>query len=165
MVSQAAVLFFPALMAFAAASDLVTMTISNKISLALLAGFLVLAPLAGFGWAEIALSLGLAFAVLGATFGMFAMGWIGGGDAKLAAAAVLWMGPSCALAFGLYAALFGGALSLAFISFRRLPLPAFAAREEWVARLHAPTTGIPYGVALAAGALVAFPQTAWFAGA
>ena len=35
-------LLFPALMAFAASSDLFTMTISNKLSLALAGGFLVL---------------------------------------------------------------------------------------------------------------------------
>ena len=40
----ARLMLFPALMAFAAASDLFTMTISNRVSLALVAGFLVLAP-------------------------------------------------------------------------------------------------------------------------
>ena len=43
----ARLLLFPALMAFAAASDLFTMTISNRVSLALIAGFLCLAVLGG----------------------------------------------------------------------------------------------------------------------
>ena len=50
----ARLMLFPALMAFAAASDLFTMTISNRISLALVAGFLVLAPLGGMGLHETA---------------------------------------------------------------------------------------------------------------
>ena len=45
----ARLLLFPALMAFAAASDLFTMTISNRVSLALVAGFLALALLGGMG--------------------------------------------------------------------------------------------------------------------
>ena len=45
----ARLLLFPALMAFAAASDLFTMTISNRVSLALVAGFFVLAALSGMG--------------------------------------------------------------------------------------------------------------------
>ena len=45
----ARLLLFPALMAFAAASDLFTMTISNRVSLALAGGFLALALLSGMG--------------------------------------------------------------------------------------------------------------------
>jgi len=51
----ARLLLFPALMAFAAASDLFTMTISNRVSLGLAAGFLVLAPLTGHGTSRHAL--------------------------------------------------------------------------------------------------------------
>ena len=40
-------LLFPALMAFAASSDLLTMTISNRLSIALAAGFFLLAPVTG----------------------------------------------------------------------------------------------------------------------
>jgi prepilin peptidase CpaA len=54
----ARLLLFPALMAFAAASDLFTMTISNRVSLALLAGFLVLAVLTGMGLHDILLHVG-----------------------------------------------------------------------------------------------------------
>ena len=44
---------FPALMAFAAASDLFTMTISNRVSLALAVGFLALALLSGMAFLDI----------------------------------------------------------------------------------------------------------------
>src|SRR3954470_16035584 len=88
----ARLLLFPALMAFAAASDLFTMTISNRVSLALAAGFLVLAVLSGMGFYDILAHVGAGAAVLAAAFACFAMGWIGGGDAKVAASAALWFG-------------------------------------------------------------------------
>src|SRR5258705_9302916 len=80
----ARLLLFPALMAFAAASDLLTMTISNRVSLALAAGFLVLAPLGGMGLQAMLLHLGAGATVLAVAFACFAMGWMGGGDAKVA---------------------------------------------------------------------------------
>src|SRR5262249_35704536 len=85
-------LLFPAMMAFAASSDLLTMTISNRISLILLAGFFVLAGLTGMPLATLGMHLGAALLVFAATFVMFACGWLGGGDAKLAAAPALWLG-------------------------------------------------------------------------
>src|ERR1700750_2803790 len=85
-------LLFPALMAFAAASDLFTMTISNRVSLALVAGFLALALLRGMGFYAILLVLGDGVSVRTVAFACFTMGWIGGGDAKIAAAAALWFG-------------------------------------------------------------------------
>src|SRR4029453_14597011 len=47
ILDTARLLLFPALMAFAAASDLFTMTISNRVSLGLVAGFLIFAVLGG----------------------------------------------------------------------------------------------------------------------
>src|SRR6202011_4443366 len=88
----ARLLLFPALMAFAAASDLLTMTISNRVSLALVAGFLALAPLTGMGYHDILSHFGAGAVVLAVAFACFAMGWVGGGDAKVAAGAALWFG-------------------------------------------------------------------------
>src|SRR3978361_2320767 len=88
----ARLMLFPALMAFAAASDLFTMTIPNRISLALTAGFFVLAAFSGMGLHEILLHAGAGAVVLAIAFACFAMGWVGGGDAKVAAAAALWFG-------------------------------------------------------------------------
>ena len=83
---------FPLVMAFAAAYDLFSMTVPNSLSLALVAGFGVLAPLVGLGWEAAGLSIALAFGALVITFLMFSLGWIGGGDAKFFAATCLWMG-------------------------------------------------------------------------
>ena len=89
------------------------------------------------------------------------MGWIGGGDAKLAAATALWFGFDYLLDYLVYASLFGGVLTLLLIQFRRLPLPAPLARQPWILRLHETGGGVPYGIALAAAALVVYPKTGW----
>src|SRR5579871_2684999 len=85
-------LVFPSLMAFAAASDLFTMTISNRVSILLAAAFLALATASGMAPYEILSHFGAGALVLGIAFFCFAMGWVGGGDAKVAAAAALWFG-------------------------------------------------------------------------
>ena len=157
----ARLLLFPGLMAFAAASDLFTMTISNRVSLALVGGFLALALLSGLGFYDILSHLGAGLTVLAVTFACFAMGWVGGGDAKLAAAAALWFGFGHLLNYLLYASLFGGALTLLLLQFRQWPLPYLFAGQAWLLRLHAKESGIPYGIALAIGALMIYPETDW----
>ena len=69
---------------------------------------------------------GAGCAVLVVAFGFFTRGWIGGGDAKLAAATALWLGFDHLLAYLVYASLFGGALTLLLLQFRTMPLPAHA---------------------------------------
>ncbi len=157
----ARILVFPALMAFAAASDLLTMTISNRVSLALAAGFLALALASGMGLSEVLSHLGAGGIVLAASFACFFFGWIGGGDAKMAAAAALWFGFGHLLEYLVYASLFGGALTLLLLQFRQWPLPGLLAGQSWLLKLHAKDGGIPYGIALATGALVVYPQTEW----
>jgi prepilin peptidase CpaA len=154
-------MMFPALMAFAAASDLFTMTISNRVSLALVAGFLILALLSGMGLYDILQHVGAGAAVLVVSFGCFAMGWIGGGDAKVAAGAALWFGFGHLMDYLLYASLFGGALTLLLLQFRQWPLPYLFASQTWLLKLHAKESGIPYGIALAIGALTIYPETDW----
>ena len=157
----ARLLLFPALMAFAAASDLFTMTISNRVSLALAAGFLALALLGGMAPYDILLHVGAGATVLVAGFACFAMGWVGGGDAKVAAAAGLWFGFGHLLDYLVYASLFGGALTLLLLQFRQWPLPYPFAGQAWLLKLHAKDSGIPYGIALAIGALMVYPETEW----
>jgi prepilin peptidase CpaA len=157
-------LLFPALMAFAASSDLLTMTISNRLSLMLLAGFFLLTIVTGMGLAVIGMHLAAAALVLAAAFGCFSFGWIGGGDAKLAAATALWFGFAHLLDYLIYASLLGGALTLLLIQFRRLPLPGPLARQPWILRLHEKGGAVPYGIALAAAALLVYPQTGWMPG-
>ncbi|XIA66219.1 prepilin peptidase [Bradyrhizobium sp. TZ2] len=161
MIDLARLLLFPALMAFVAVSDLFTMTISNRVSLALIAGFLVVALPGGMGLHDMLLHIGAGAAVLVVAFAFFAMGWIGGGDAKVAACVALWFGFDHLLNYLVYASLFGGALTLLLLQFRQWPLPYQLAGQAWLNRLHDRQSGIPYGIALAVGALMIYPETEW----
>jgi len=154
-------LLFPALMAFAASSDLFTMTISNRVTLILVASFFALALYTGMNLDAVMWHTGAALAVLTVAFVFFARGWIGGGDAKLAAATALWLGFDHLMPYLLYASIFGGILTFAMIRFRLMPLPATLADQDWVKRLHKMDGGVPYGIALAAAALLIYPDTAW----
>ncbi|MGD9739792.1 MAG: prepilin peptidase [Bauldia sp.] len=151
-------LAFPLLMAFAAVSDLLTFRIPNLVPLLGVAGFTVAAQIAGFDVGTIGLHVGVGLAALAAGLVLFARGWVGGGDAKIAAVAVLWVGPAAAPQFIAWTLVAGGLLTVATIAVRRQPLPAFAIRT-WTLRLHDPRSGIPYGIAIGAAALAVYPQT------
>jgi len=154
-------LLFPALMAYAASSDLLSMRISNRVSLILIAGFIIAALALRMPLEALALHLAAGALVLVLCFGMFAMGWIGGGDAKLAAATSLWIGWSALAEYGIAASLLGGVLTVAILQMRANPLPYFA-RWPWLLHLHHEKTGIPYGIALAAAGLAVYPEsTLW----
>jgi prepilin peptidase CpaA len=154
-------LLFPALMAFAASSDLLTMTISNRVSLILAGSFFALAIWSGMPLGQIGMHVAAGLAVLVVTFTFFARGWIGGGDAKLAAATALWLGFDQLLNYLTIASLFGGVLTLLIMRFRLMPLPAMLAEQEWAKRLHRMDAGVPYGIALAIAALVVYSDTPW----
>ena len=109
----------------------------------------------------LAIAIGAGGIVLVFAFLCFAMGWVGGGDAKIVAAAALWFGFAHLMNYLLYASLFGGALTLLLLQFRQWPLPYGLAGQAWLARLHAKESGIPYGIALAIGALMIYPETDW----
>ncbi|GJE53966.1 MULTISPECIES: A24 family peptidase [Methylobacterium] len=150
---------FPFLMAYAASSDLLTMTIPNWISLALISGFAIVATFSGLGWAEIGWHVGAAALTLCVTFALFARGLIGGGDAKLAAATTLWLGAGNMLDYLLVASVLGGGLTLGLLTARSHPLPSLLVRLPFAVHLHDRTTGVPYGIALAVAGLVVVPQT------
>jgi prepilin peptidase CpaA len=155
--------FFPALMALSASMDLLTFTIPNRLCAALALGYLVFAALLGVSAVDIFLNLSCAVAILILAFVMFNLGWIGGGDAKLAAATAAWLGWAEILNYGLAAAIFGGILTLILLGVRATPLPAVFGRVGWLARLHNVNAGVPYGIALAAAGLMQFPNSSIWA--
>jgi len=158
----ALLLVFPAVMAFAAAMDLLTMTIPNRVTLALAVAFLVAAPIMGLPVEDIALHVGAGLLVLAAGITLFAIGGFGGGDAKLLAAGALWIGFDGLLPYLVYVTVFGGVLALVVLAYRRFPATALPI-PNWAARLHAGTSGIPYGIAIASSGLLIYPHTPLFA--
>lgn len=152
----ALVLCLPALLITAAVSDVATFTIPNWIALVLLALFPVAALAAGLPPLVIAQHFGVGLALLAVGVAMFALRWAGGGDAKLLAAAGLWLGWPAMPTFLLSAAMMGGTLALVLLTLRSpVVRPMAMLGPRWVNRLADPAEGIPYGVAIAVGACMA----------
>ena len=165
MLAYLLLLVFPLAMAFAGAMDLLTMTIPNRISLALIAGFALLAPFFGLGWHDILVNhIAVGAGVLACGIALFSARIIGGGDAKLMAAAALWIGYEHLLEFMLAISIAGGILSLLVLVYRHYIPAAAITGPQWAIRLHKPGGGVPYGIAIAAAAMLIFPSTAWYAG-
>jgi len=146
----------------AAGWDIASYTIPNFIQIGLILAFAAFALATGISL-PIAGNHALAGLVgLVAGFALFAFGYIGGGDAKLFACVALWLGFRDLPAYALVACVLGGGLSLAILTARKFPLPAALAQYPWVLRLHDSRSGVPYGVALAAGLFLILPQTEVF---
>lgn len=160
MTAYPLLLVFPAAMAYAAASDLLTMRIANSVSLGLVAAFLLVAFIAGMSAQDMLLHLAVGAGLLIAGMLLFSLNLLGGGDAKLLAAAALWIGYDQLGLFLFSVTLFGGALALLLLAYRRLPAAALPL-PAWAVRLHTAGGGMPYGIAIAAGALTVYPLTRW----
>ncbi len=153
---------FPTCMVMVALYDMTTMTIPNWISLVLIAGFFVVAILAGMDPASLGLHAVVAMGALVLGFALFAFGLFGGGDAKVLAASSLWVGWSSLFPYLIAVTFAGGVLSLLLLGARRIPLPEFLLSREWISRLHNSESGVPYGIALAIGGLTVFTNTIIF---
>lgn len=152
---------FPFCMVFAAVSDMLSMTIANRVSLILIATFAAIAPLTGMDWATYGWHFAAAGLVLCVTFGMFAIGGMGGGDAKLLAATALWMGFSVELvAYLVYASIIGGVLTLVLVFYRNSSLATLTGTNMFLRHFANEKAGIPYGVALGISGLLVYPATA-----
>lgn len=158
----------PALVIVAGLQDLTSMKIRNWISGALVVAFFPAALMLGLAPMAVAGHVGVGALVLLVTVGLFALGQMGGGDAKLIPAISLWMGASGAGTFVLWTAVVGGAFSLLLL-LARPRMPQIAGAPGWVGVLMTPKNRIPYGVAIAGGALIAYPSSAlvaaWMAAA
>lgn len=151
----------PALMLVAAMHDLASYRIPNWISLALLVAFLVAFPFSSLGWSDLGLHALVGLGALAAGFALFALGMVGGGDAKLFAAGALWLGLEGLAPYAFGMALTGGVMCTAILAVRRLAFGALLPPWGWVEALRDETNGVPYGVAIAGGAILALPATDW----
>lgn len=156
---------FAGLVLFGAIRDLISYTIPNWISLAIIGLFPVAALSAGMSLPTVGLHLGIGVAVLVAAMAMFALRWIGGGDAKMFAAAALWMGWPMVVDFVLWTAISGGVLAAALMSLRQPAFrPMVLSGPPWLVKLSEPGGAAPYGVAIAVGALATLPQSPLLSG-
>lgn len=162
MVFELALLLFPILMVIGGGHDAFDMTIPNWISGLLIVSFIVLALTAGMTLDQLGIHILIGFVMLIVGMILFSFGGFGGGDAKLIAAGALWMGWPAIINFLLYLSLAGGVLTLFILFFRRVPLPNVIEKTEWIARLHRVDVGIPYGIGIAAGGLLAYQETVIF---
>ncbi|HWA64104.1 MAG TPA: prepilin peptidase [Caulobacteraceae bacterium] len=166
LVRPALIAVFALLVILAAVRDLTSFTIPNWISAALAVAFLPAALSVGLPWAQLGICAAVGAGMLVVGVVMFALRWVGGGDAKLMAAASLWLGLQGLAPFVIYTALAGGALALLLVGMRSAWVrPLAAAGPQWVDRLATPGGSAPYGVAIAVGALLAFPQGVLLQGA
>jgi prepilin peptidase CpaA len=160
MIEAAILVVFPFAMVHAAVSDMLSMTIINRVSALLIASFLLIAPLTGMDVHQIGLHLAAFAIVLSVCFGLFAMGAMGGGDAKLMASTSLWFGLSIELAhYLLISSAIGGILTIWILRYRGSSLAVFAGQAEFLRRLADPDEKIPYGIALGIGGLAIFPSS------
>jgi prepilin peptidase CpaA len=143
---------FQLLIVAAALHDATRLRISNIFPLAIMATFVAWVVIVGFErdlW-ENALSFALCLA---GGIVLFARRWLGGGDVKLLAAIALWFDLAGTGRMLLFITIGGGLLALAIMIVRRMIPVVLAEGSGWA--VLRPRGPIPYGVAIAAGALLA----------
>jgi prepilin peptidase CpaA len=168
MLEAAIFVVFPFCMAFAAVSDMLSMTIANRVSIILVAAFVVVAPLTGMDWSDFGLHLAAGAIVLTITFALFAIGGMGGGDAKLLAATSVWMGLGIPLVeYLVYASIMGGVLTLFVLGYRSSIFHTYLGQNMFLRHFGEDQKGVPYGIALGIGGMLAFadsPLVQWALG-
>jgi prepilin peptidase CpaA len=163
MAAEFLILFvFPLLLIMAAGWDIASFTIPNFLQIALIASFVAFVAATGMAPSAIATHLIAGFVGLAIGFTLFALGYIGGGDAKLFACIALWLGFHNLPEYALLSSILGGALTVILLGVRRLPLPSALDGQSWILKLHEARGAIPYGVALSAGAFFVLPQAEIF---
>ena len=163
MAAEFLVLFvFPLLLVLAAGWDIASYTIPNFLQISLLVSFVAFVVATGMAPSVIGAHMLAGFVGFAVGFTLFALGYIGGGDAKLFACITLWLGFHSLPEYALMASILGGALTIALLVVRRLPLPEALSGQSWILKLHDARGAIPYGVALSAGAFFILPQAEIF---
>lgn len=163
MIAILSVTVFPLLMIGAAISDAIRLRIPNWLTALIAVAFLPMALLTGMPLPVLGihLAVGLGLFVLG--FILFSFRLFGGGDAKLLAAAGLWIGYEHLLPFLVITAIAGGILALSMKVWSYISIELLMKENAKLQKLGAMKFDVPYGIALAAGALLIFPQSWWAA--
>lgn len=165
----AAVIFALLMALMAAWSDISGMVIDNALSIFIAASAVAAyAALAAAGKADLIfgplwMHLLCAGVVLALTVGMFALGWMGAGDSKMATACALWVGSfGHFFTFFFYTTLAGGVLGLIALGVMRLKPLQSPDKQSWLGRAQAGEGTVPYGVAIATGFAALLIQGGFF---
>lgn len=137
------------LLAILAAFDLHSRRLPNVGVAAFAALFIAHASLGGASFAYVGAHVAVSGLTLLTTAVLFHLRWLGGGDAKLAAAVFLWSGPTNALAVLLVVSACGSLVAIGMIALR------FAGQRGGRLSWLSTARGVPYGVALAVGGMLA----------
>ncbi len=144
----------PGMFILAGIYDILTTRIPDWISLSLAAAFLLYALVKAFTLTHFSLHLGVSVIVFLAGFLVFSIGWMGGGDGKLAAIGALWFGPQLTLPFIVLSFIFGGMMVLFVFVLRSIVLPENLQRQKWLMQWVQGKEGLPFGFAMAMSVLV-----------
>lgn len=148
---------FPIAMIWIGFKDLMVLKITNGMVVAIAAGFAISAVIAGLDPLSVGITVLSAFGVMAVGFALFTLGMVGGGDAKLAAALTLWVSPALLPEFFLVTAMVGAVLALILLLVKRLrPVSPDTSRRV---PQSVKESRVPYGIALAGGALWCFPTS------
>ena len=153
---------FPAGMLIAAVNDLAEFKVPNWVSILIFVSYFATGLIFAVDVRILAEGLLLAAIALAVGFALFVTNVVGGGDAKLLAATVPWIGLAGLGPFLFNVALAGGGLAIILILFRKMPALPVYAHVPWLLRLHQRPKDIPYAVAIAIGGLLSFQQTPLF---
>lgn len=160
MIAAAIFVVFPLCMAVAAFTDMLSMTIPNRVSVILAASFLLIAPFSGLGLVEIGWHLAAGLIVLAAGFALFALNIMGGGDAKVLAASALWYGYNADLVVYLGSVgVLGGFLAFFVLMLRANQNTLLALPVPIPMHFFKDRVGLPYGMAIGLAAFLTYPDT------
>jgi prepilin peptidase CpaA len=160
MFSDVAFLVFPALLILAGIFDCLTLKIPNWLTATVALLFFPAALLIGMPGQEYLTHFAAALIVLAGGFTLYAAGLFGAGDAKLMAAAALWFGWPASMPFVVYTVLAGGVLAIIVLIWNLVRTDQEIRGYSWISRFERFKPSVPYGVAIAVGAILAYPQ-AW----
>lgn len=152
---------FPLLMIIAGAGDVMTLRIPNRLVICLAILFPPFAWATGMSSLLFGIHLLTAAALLAAGFALFSADLFGGGDAKLLAAAGLWLGFPCVIPFLVITAVAGGVVALAIGALYAVNMEAGMRGSRAALLLSSFRPDVPYGFAIAVGAILTVPLSWW----
>ena len=148
-------------MFMAAYKDATTMTIPNWISVMLFLSFLIVAPFVLDSWLVFGQHMAVGTSVFLFGFFMFAMGWLGGGDAKLMAASAFWWQWPDLLFYVVWVTISGGIIA-GLILWGRKFIPSQVLATDWMHKMVKTQDDMPYGLALAFGGVLTLLNSEFF---